>query len=119
MREPMSLPAPDQTVASWSLAHEIQSVCDEAVLKRTRIARTLLKTTEVRVVAVGMARGVTWPEHKAAGRVLIRIEFGCIRLRARQSSSQFSAGMLVALEPGEPHDLYAVEDTALLLLVAG
>ena len=104
---------------SWSLAHEIESVRRQAVNERGRVARVLLKSAEVRVVMVGMAQGVTWPEHKAVGRVLIRVEHGCVDVRTKESTSRFAADMLIALEPGESHDVYAVEDTAFLLLVSG
>jgi quercetin dioxygenase-like cupin family protein len=111
--------SPECPVSSWAVAHEIQSVHEEAVQKHGRVTRTLLKSAEVRVLVVGMARGVTWPEHKAAGRVVIRVEHGCIEMHTNDRRSQFAAGMLVALEPGEPHDVLAVEDSAVLLFVSG
>jgi quercetin dioxygenase-like cupin family protein len=111
--------SPDQSATSWSLADEIRSVHQESVQNRRRVARMLLKTAEVRLVVVGMAHGVTWPEHKATGRVLIRVEIGCIELRAKGGTAQLAAGMLVALEPGEAHDVRAIEDAAFTLLVGG
>jgi quercetin dioxygenase-like cupin family protein len=111
--------SPEASASSWSLAYEIESVRNEAIQKHDRVARTLLKSPEVRAVVVGMAHGVTWPEHKAGGRVLIRVEHGSIELRRSGRAAQFSAGMLVALDPGEVHDVVAVEDAAFLLLVSG
>jgi quercetin dioxygenase-like cupin family protein len=110
---------PQRRASSWAVAHEIQSAQEEAVQKHGRVTRMLLKSAEVRVLVVGMARGVTWPEHNAAGRVVIRVEHGCIEMHMNDRPSQFAAGMLVALEPGEPHDVLAVEDSAFLLFVAG
>jgi quercetin dioxygenase-like cupin family protein len=115
----MSNISPDRSATSWSLASEIGSVCDEAVSKKGRVARMLLKSPEVRVVVVGIAKGVTWPQHTAAGRVLVRVEQGCIELGTTEGTTQLAAGMLSALEPGQPHDVRAVEDSAFLLIVAG
>lgn len=91
----------------------------EAVEQSGRVARMLLKTPEVRVVVVGMAQGVTWPEHTAGGRVLLRVEHGSIELRTKDAATRLSAGMLAAVEPGESHDVVAIEDSAFLLFVAG
>jgi quercetin dioxygenase-like cupin family protein len=115
----MSNLSPDRSATSWSLENEIRSVCDEAVRQKGRVARMLLKSPEARVVVVGIAKGVTWPQHTAAGRVLVRVEQGCIELGTRDGTTQLGAGMLTALEPGQPHDVRAVEDSAFLLIVAG
>jgi quercetin dioxygenase-like cupin family protein len=115
----MSNISPDRSATSWSLENEIGSVCDDAVQQKGRVARMLLKSPEVRVVVVGIAKGVTWPQHTAAGRVLVRVEQGCIELGTRDGTTQLAAGMLCALEPGQPHDVHAVEDSAFLLIVAG
>jgi len=115
----MSTTSPDQTPTSWSLEDEINSVCDEATAQHGRVARMLLKSTELRAVVVGMAKGVTWPQHTAGGRVLIRVEQGCIELGTAEGTTRLRAGMLAALEPREPHDVMALEDSAFLLVVAG
>lgn len=116
---PNSPTSPEHAATSWSLAQEIAAVRDEAVGKSGRVARMLLKSAEVRVVAVGMAKDATWPEHSAKGRVLIRIEHGSIDVRTTAGTSRFGPGMLVAFEPGEAHDVHAIEDAAFLLIVSG
>ena len=109
----------ERSPGSWSLPDEIQSVREEAMRRRGRMTRKLLKSAEVRAVVVGLQQGVVWPEHEAAGRVLIRVEHGNIELRRKGGTERFAAGMLIALEPGEPHDVRAVEDSAFLLIVGG
>jgi quercetin dioxygenase-like cupin family protein len=111
--------SPERSLSSWSLEQEIGSVCDEAVRQQGRVARMLLKTPEVRVVIVGIAKGVTWPQHTASGRVLLRVECGSIELAVRDATTRLTAGSLTALEPNEPHDVHALEDSAFLLIVAG
>jgi len=111
--------APERRPTRWPLDQEIESAREESKRRGSRVARVLLKSDEVRVVVVGMAQGVAWPEHTAAGRVLIRVERGCLELGRKEGTAQFGAGMLIALEPGEPHHVRAVEDSAYLLIVAG
>ena len=112
--------SPEGRPTAWPLDQRIR-IGTRGVETRSgsRVARVLLKSDEVRVVVVGMAQGVAWPEHTAAGRVLIRVEQGSIQLGRKEGTAQFAAGMLIALEPGEPHQVRAVEDSAFLLIVAG
>lgn len=84
-----------------------------------RVTRMLLTSAEVRVALVPIARRITWPEHTAWGRVLVRVEEGTIEIRVAGTTTQLTAGTMIGLEPREPHDVDAVEDTAFLLFVAG
>jgi quercetin dioxygenase-like cupin family protein len=106
-------------LSSWLLSDELAAVRAEAVRDGSRVTRMLLKSTEVRVAVVGMAKGVTWPQHTAKGRVVVKIEDGRVEVRAAAGSSELSAGMMMGLDPGEPHDVRALEDTVFLLIVAG
>lgn len=115
----MSTPAPDHSPTCWSLGGEIESVGRDAMQQRNRVGRMLWKSAEVRVVVVGMAKGVTWPQHTANGRVLVRVERGSIELRTTADCMRLDPGVLVALEPREPHEVVALDDSAFLLLVSG
>jgi quercetin dioxygenase-like cupin family protein len=54
------------------------------------------------------------------GRVVVRVELGCVDVRTKGGDVQRVAqGVVVALEPQEPDDVVAVEDTVFLLMVAG
>lgn len=104
---------------TWSLGPELDAVRAEAVEKRGRVTRMLLKTPEVRVAVVAIASGQTWPAHTASGRVVVRVEAGAIEIRAGDQRFDLRPGMLATLEPGVTHDVSAHEDSAFLLFVAG
>jgi quercetin dioxygenase-like cupin family protein len=104
---------------SWSVPLEAESAQKASVEQRDRVVRILFKSPEVRVVVVGMAKDEIWPEHKASGRSLLRVERGSIALRTTNGSTVLTVGMLAVLEPREPHDVIALEDAAFLLLVSG
>jgi quercetin dioxygenase-like cupin family protein len=104
---------------SWSLHQELLAVRDHARQTSSRIARTLLKSAEACLVVVGMPKGAVWLQHSATGRVLIHVGRGSVELRTTQATARLGAGMLVALEPRERHDVTALEDAAFLLVIAG
>ena len=116
----MSTPPSDPRATSWPLASEIAAVFEEAVQQQRRVTKMLLKSAELRIVVVGMPKGSTWPEHAATGRVVVRVEQGCVDLRTTSGDVlRAQPGVLVALDPREPHDVVAGEDTVFLLMVAG
>ena len=51
------------------------------------MTKMLLKSAELRIVIVGMPKGSTWPEHAAAGRVVVRVEHGCVDLRTKSGDA--------------------------------
>jgi quercetin dioxygenase-like cupin family protein len=110
--------SPDQGTASWALDQELTAVAT-AALERGRVARVLLKTPEIRVVVVGMRRGAIWPEHAAAGRVVVHVVRGSLELRTQRGNRQLAAGMMTSLDPGEAHDVYALDDSSFVLVVTG
>jgi quercetin dioxygenase-like cupin family protein len=63
----MTRSSSDRKATCWPLASEIAAVREEAVRQQRRVTRILLKSAELRIVVVGMAKGVTWPEHTATG----------------------------------------------------
>jgi quercetin dioxygenase-like cupin family protein len=114
-----SASSPEGGATSWSLDHEIAAVRQEAIQKQGRVTRMLLKSPEVRIVIVGMAKGVTWPEHTASGRVIVRVEQGCITVRTASGETRAGQGVMLGLEPREPHDVVAIDDAVFVLMVAG
>ena len=116
----MTTPSSDRETTSWPLAPQIAAIREEAVQQQRRVTRILLKSAELRIVLVGMAKGVTWPEHAASGRVVVRVEYGCVDVRTTSRDMlRVAQGVMVSLEPREPHDVVAIEDTVFLLMVAG
>jgi quercetin dioxygenase-like cupin family protein len=114
----MATPA-SNSPTSWLLADEAAAARTQALQDGGRATRMLLKTPEVRVAVVAMAKGTAWPEHTAKGRVVVKVEDGRIEMRTAHTTTDLTAGMMVALEAGESHDVLAVEETVFLLIVAG
>ena len=98
---------------------EVDDLIAEARAHNGRQTRALVKTPEVRLMVVGMTAGTTWPEHRAAGRVLLRVERGCIECTVAGQRHRLQAGGLASIDAGEAHDVHALEDSAFLLVVAG
>jgi quercetin dioxygenase-like cupin family protein len=87
-------------------------------LKSGHTARTLVKHGSLRIVLVVLKAGATVPEHQTEGRVSIHAIGGRVRVHAGGTAFELPAGRLLALDPGERHDVKALEDSAVLLTIA-
>ena len=58
------------------------------------------------------------PEHKADGRLSLHVLSGHIKLKALGRTFNLRSGGLLALDQGVPHEVHALEQSALLLTVA-
>jgi quercetin dioxygenase-like cupin family protein len=105
--------------ATHQLGQLLDAVRAESMASRSRVSRVVVKTSEARILAVGMAAATEWKEHAAAGRVVVHVIAGRIRMRVGDAISELAAGELVTLEPGQAHDVCALEDAAFVLMVAG
>ena len=81
-------------------------------------ARTLIKYDDFRVVLIALAAKTRMPEHKTEGRISVHVLSGHIQLRALGRTFNLRAGGLLAIDRGVPHDVEAVEDSAVLLTIA-
>ncbi|HZR99867.1 MAG TPA: cupin domain-containing protein [Chloroflexota bacterium] len=80
-------------------------------------ANTLVHEPDLRVVLIALRRGARIREHRTAGRITVQVTAGRARLHCPDQTVELSAGHLLALEPGIPHDVEALEDSALLLTI--
>lgn len=87
-------------------------------LKSGHTARTLVKHGSVRIVLVALKAGATVPEHQTDGRVSIHAIRGHVRVRVGGIAFDLPAGRLLTLDPGERHDVQALDDSAVLLTIA-
>ena len=104
---------------------EISEVDTHAVLDELQrdlthghTARTLAKHGELRILLLALRKDAVVPEHKADGRVSIHTIRGHVRVRAGERTFDLSAGRLITLEPGERHDVEALEDSGVLVTIA-
>jgi quercetin dioxygenase-like cupin family protein len=102
----------------FDLRREIEALQREPEWTSGQNARTLVKFDDFRIVLTALKAHSRIPEHRTEGRLSIHPVLGHIRLRALGRTFDLPAGSLLALDRGVPHDVEAVEDSALLLTIA-
>ncbi len=84
-----------------------------------RLAHTLAKQGNLRVVLTVMRAGAELREHKAEGALTLQCVEGRLRLRIpRNHPIELVAGEFVALDAGVSHTVEAVTECAFLLTIA-
>lgn len=86
-----------------------------AYLHDGHTARTLLREGDLRVVLVAMSAGARIAEHRAKATASVHALSGHVRLRLPEGLADVTAGQLLVLERGVPHDVEAVAESAFLL----
>ncbi len=82
-----------------------------------RGAKTLVKNDAVRMVLVGLAKGMRLDEHKAEGAITVSVAEGSLRFTASGEDTVLSTGALLTLAGGIPHAVEALEDSAFVVTV--
>jgi quercetin dioxygenase-like cupin family protein len=80
-------------------------------------AKTLIKHSDFTVVLVALKAGASLPEHQTEQRVSIHTLSGRVRLRLPSETVELPAQHLLTLDHAVPHDVEAIEDSAILLTV--
>jgi quercetin dioxygenase-like cupin family protein len=122
-------PGPERTnaplTAPWlkfDLDDEVHRLWQEEAGRAGRIARTLVKHPDLRVVLTILKAQGRIREHTANGRLSIHAIRGQIRLHVSHAGAaetiDLAAGQLLALDRNIPHDVEALVDSAFLLIVA-
>ena len=87
-------------------------------IKTGHASRTVAKHGRLRLLLIALKPDASIAEHKADGRVSIHALSGHVRVNADGRSFDLPAGRLITLEPGERHDLQALEESAVLVTIA-
>lgn len=116
-RRPHTPPRADPFM-EFDLSADIHRLHAETTWSTGRNARTLVKYDDLRVVLMALAAEARMPDHKADGRLSIHVLSGHIQLRASGRTFNLRSGGLLALDRGVSHDVYAVEESAVLLTIA-
>ena len=115
-RSPRSLSAP---VLAFDLAKEADRLRQEHPWSQQgRNAVTLVKHADLRIVFILMKAAARLQEHHAGARISVHTLRGHVRLHLGEGTIDLPAGHLLALERDIPHDLEAVEESAVLLTIA-
>ncbi len=82
-------------------------------------AKTLVNEVELRVVLIALRPQGRLPEHRAHAPILLHVLEGHLRLGINNRTLELGPGSLVAIDAELPHDLDAVGETAVLLIIGG
>ena len=102
----------------FDLAAEVDRLHREPTWTTGQNARTLAKYDDFRVVLTVLKAKARMPEHKTDGRISVQVLSGHIRLNALGRTFDLRSGSLLALDQQAPHDLEALQDSAVLLTIA-
>jgi len=102
----------------FDLAFEMDRLRKESTWNTGQNARTLIKYDDLRVVLIALKAGTRIPEHRTKGRISVQLLSGHVRLNASGRAFNLLPGSLLALDAGAPHDLEALEESAVVLTVA-
>lgn len=102
----------------FDLTSEVDRLHRESRWNTGQNARTLIKYDDLRVVLMALKAGARIPEHEANGRISVQVLSGHVRLNASGRAFNLLPGSLLALDERAPHDLEALEESAILLTIA-
>ena len=102
----------------FDLTSEVDRLHGESTWNTGQNARTLIKYDDLRIVLIALKGGARIPEHKTNGRISVQALSGHVRLNASGRAFNLFPGSVLSLEECAPHDLEALEESALLLTIA-
>lgn len=110
--QPMAAP-----FLEFDLAREFEQLHGELPASG-QSAKTLVKYDDFRIVLIALTAHTRIPEHRAEGRISVQTVRGRIRMRALGRTFDLPLGSLLTLDRGAPHEVEALEDSAVLLTIA-
>ena len=118
---PRPEPRVARSILSFDLAGEIEALRDEPVWRsKGHNAKTLVKRADSKIVLTLLREGQHLKEHAVDASVTIQVLAGRIRLNIGAEGVEpieLGAGGLLALEPRTAHDVEAVGETAMLVMI--
>lgn len=87
--------------------------------ERGRHAITLTKEPGLRLVLMVLGKGTKISEHQAAGPLTLHVLSGSVTFRTRDRADTLGAGELIVLEAAIDHEVEALQESVVLLTLAG
>ena len=107
------------SLLQFDLASETDQLRQEDPWSTTaRNAKTLVKYADLRIVLIAMKSEIRMEGHKANGSVSIQCLTGKVRILLADQTVELSAGRLLTLARGLPHEVEAMEDSSFLLTIS-
>jgi quercetin dioxygenase-like cupin family protein len=102
----------------FDLTGEIARLHQEPEGKAGQNAKTLVKYDDLRIVLIALKARGSMPVHQTEGRISIQTVTGHVHVRAEGRTFDLPAGRLLALDQAIPHDVEALDESAILLTIA-
>ena len=104
---------------SFNLQAELERLrAEEHLWQAGRNAKTLVKYPNLRIVLIGLRPGAHMAEHHAAGPISIQVVSGHVLTRAAGKVFDLYQGQFLSMEVQVPHDVEAVDESAVLVTIA-
>lgn len=111
--QPMAAP-----YLEFDIARELEQLHGEAAWQSGHNAKTLVKYDGLRIVLIALKAHSSIPGHQTEGQISIQLVAGHIQVRAQGRTFDLRSRGLLALDRGLPHDVEALDESALLLTIA-
>ena len=114
----------DPQLTGSALLFELDEEVGELRLEETWVrtgqnAKTLVKHPDFRIVLIALRAGARIREHQADARVSIHCLSGHLRLSLPDQSVELRPARMLVLDKSVPHEVEALEESALLLSISG
>ncbi len=103
---------------SFDLLREAEQLRCERAWSNGRNAKTLVKHSDYRLVLTVMKAGTEMHQHQAKGTVSIQPVSGHVRVHVLGEAFDLVAAQMLSLDANLPHDVEAIEDSALVVGIA-
>lgn len=113
MKTPPTPPDDGVTFDLEAIARELRA--EAPYVREGQTARTLIRSSDLRIVFIALQAGKTISEHHANVTASVQTLSGHIRLQLPDRSVDVPEGKLLVLDVGLSHDVYAETDSTFLL----
>ena len=90
---------------------------EKAWLEHDRNAITLFKSNELSIVLIALHKDAEMVKHKAKGIITLQVMEGLINFSTDEQTVKLTAGQIIVLHDGIPHNVLALEESTFLLTV--
>ncbi|PZR92374.1 MAG: hypothetical protein DLM67_15000 [Candidatus Nephthysia bennettiae] len=107
-------------IIELNLPNELAEIRDgDAYRGADHAAKTLVNEAELRVVLIALRPQGRLPEHRAHAPIVLHVLEGHLRLGIDKRMLELAPGGLVAIDADLPHDVEALGESAVLLIIGG
>lgn len=119
VKEPAAdaLPGSAELLRNFNLEEALRQARSEPGMQSAggRVTHMLTRGPGLRIGLIAMKSGSQWQEHKTESRIIVQVIEGHIRFSLKERAWELRKGELLVLEPGIPHSVEALAETAFLL----